>query len=141
MKVVDAAKLEELAKEWEKALGGYGVESFHAEDLRSLILSTAREEGGALREALKHTPGPWVVRCIRDSPDEPPTVETMKRVLCEGIDRTIAHGDADADLWAVLSSTDKADPVFICYTGNGPTSEANARFIAALAASEKGGEE
>jgi hypothetical protein len=48
MKVVDAEKLEELGSEFE-----CDEDTFYAARRIKAILSTAREEGGALREALE----------------------------------------------------------------------------------------
>lgn len=80
---------------------------------------------------MKHTPGPWKVGIYRKDPSRPPTIDEIKSMLCESVDRTIAHGGSIDDFYVVLSSDDPSDPIHTAMIGNGPTSVANAYFIAA----------
>jgi hypothetical protein len=79
---------------------------------------------------MKHTSGPFKVAILRDDPARPATVDEIKKMLCNSVDRTVSHGDSVSDFHLVLSSDDPADPVFIAITGNGPGSEGNAHLIA-----------
>lgn len=77
----------------------------------------------------EHTPTPWGLAIYRDDPNRPPTVDKIKHMLCESVDRTIQHGGSIPDIYFVCASVDPKDPVFTAITGNGPHSEANAAFI------------
>ena len=58
------------------------------------------------------------------------TVIEMKERLAETVDATVERRDAVDKLWSVfVGSVDS--PLMFCYTGNGPTSEANAYLFAA----------
>lgn len=69
------------------------------------------------------TPGPWGV-CFDDTQ---PTVEALAAEL----GKSLAHGGLK--LWGVVvpSPGEATEWKYPAITGNGPTSEANARFIAA----------
>ena len=72
-----------------------------------------------------HTPAPWTIAVIDKKLN-------LKDYLGETVERTIKHGDSIPDFFVVLSPESKeGDNVFTALVGNGPTSEANARLIAA----------
>ena len=76
----------------------------------------------------KHTPGPWELNTFT-KPDGTPMLSN------EDVAETLRHSalqSETAELWGV--SLPAEDGLVICYTGNGPTSAANARLIAAAPA-------
>ena len=79
---------------------------------------------------MKHTPGPWSWKAVRDAENNPLTVRGMKALLSAIVDKTVQHGDSVEDFYLVLSSDDPKDPVCSAITLNGPTAKANARLIA-----------
>ena len=81
---------------------------------------------------IKTKPGPWKVGIYRDDPSRPPTADEIKSWLCDTVDNTIDYGGSIEDYYAVMSSDDPLDPIYVALTGNGPTSAANAVMIAAL---------
>jgi len=58
------------------------------------------------------------------------TVSEMKERLAETFDASVENGDATDKLWSVFVGSEDS-PLMCCYTGNGPTSEANAYLFAA----------
>jgi hypothetical protein len=74
-----------------------------------------------------HTQGPWTWgRLVDVDTGEPLRGDSVKRYISGCIDR----GDPDDFFFLVLC--EKPDgPADVCHTGNGPTSRANARLIAA----------
>jgi hypothetical protein len=72
------------------------------------------------------TPGPWVPTYFT-RPDGT-EIETVEQVA-----ETTAHSARQGDGTTLhgVTLTGDDDGVVVCYTGNGPTSEANARLIAA----------
>jgi len=73
---------------------------------------------------MKFTKGPLTVGMNEMSADE------MKERLAKTIDGSVDRGDSVGELWSVfVGSADS--PLMCCYTGNGPTSEANAYLFAA----------
>ena len=72
----------------------------------------------------KFSPGPLAVGANEMA------VSEMKERLTDTIDATVDHGDAVGKLWSVLTGSVDS-PLMCCYTGNGPTSEANAYLFAA----------
>ena len=72
----------------------------------------------------KFTKEQWMVGANEMTADE------MKARLIETIDASIEHGTAVGRLWSVFVGPIES-PLMICFTGNGPTSEANAYAIAA----------
>ncbi len=79
---------------------------------------------------MKHTPGPWSWKAVRDAENKPLTVRGMKALLSAIVDKTVQHGDSVEDFYLVLSSDDPKDPVCSAITLNGPTAKANAHLIA-----------
>lgn len=82
------------------------------------------EERDAIRERwAKATPGPWTV-CYDDTQ---PSLDA----LAAEVGRAIKHNDG-LKLWGVVVKTpgERTEYAYPAITGNGPTSEANARAIA-----------
>lgn len=80
---------------------------------------------------LNHTHGPLNIGVFRTNKDKHPTIDEIKNMLLESVDKTVEHGDSINDYYFVLSSTDKNDPVYTAITGNGPTSKENAILYSA----------
>ena len=77
-----------------------------------------------MSETTKHTPGPWVATRLQF--DRPEPTEKARAI---GYVTDCIEGGGD-EFFAVLC--EKPDGTAdVCHTGNGPTSEANARLIAA----------
>lgn len=74
----------------------------------------------------RHTKGPWGWGRFPNQDGVP--AQTVEEVIeCMAYS---ARQSELGELWGVMGGTPD-DPVVVCYTGNGPTSEANARFIRA----------
>lgn len=73
----------------------------------------------------KHTPGPWeCAQFVAPNTGEPLGLEGAKKYVAECIDK------GGPQFFGVVC--EKPDgPADVCHTGNGPTSAANARLIAA----------
>jgi len=81
------------------------------------------------KKKLRHTPAPWMVHIFRKNPDISPTPKEMKTMLCEGVDKTVAHKDSIKDFFMVLSDDNPENPIYTAIVGNGKTSEANSHLI------------
>jgi len=79
----------------------------------------------------EHAPIPYGVAIWREDEDKAPDVDEIKHMLCESVDRTVAHSDSSTEFFLVVPlPVNQKDPIFAAMTGNGPNSRDTAYFIA-----------
>lgn len=77
-----------------------------------------------------HTLGPWTAcRMVHELTDEPMSPEQVGEYVCNSVKKSAAESGS-LDFLFVSANTDRGVRD-VCHVGNGPTSPANARLIAA----------
>lgn len=82
------------------------------------------------KEQMQHTPGPWTVyRMVHELTQQPMSPEQVGEYVCNSVKKSAAEsGTLD---FLFVSCEKPSGPADVCHVGNGPTSPANARLIAA----------
>lgn len=77
-----------------------------------------------------HSPAPWTAyRMVHEETGEPMTPEQIGEYVCNSVKKSaVESGTTDFLIVKVEKEDGNAD---VCHVGNGPTSPANARLIAA----------
>jgi hypothetical protein len=82
----------------------------------------------------QRTPGEWTPSKWGKDDNTPYTIDELKQLLCDMVDKTENHGDSAKWFFGIYSSVDPdGTPVAPALTGKGPTSEQNALFITTAA--------